>query len=153
MSTSFPVHTVEDIIAAFGLKDGKITPIDGEPTLQTLIKAHNKLCNASIKIRHCARGNFGYLYLVELPVVYATWSTSVTLKIQVYRANTGSRQRNAPPELHPTQVTPVINAHTTTRVAHTMTPSSRPLPSAFLCCYLTMNTAIQPRSLQTISYK
>jgi hypothetical protein len=27
-----------------------------------------------MKIRHCARGNFRYLYLVELPAVYATWS-------------------------------------------------------------------------------
>jgi hypothetical protein len=36
--TSFPVHTVEEIIAAFGLGDNKITPIEGEPTLQMLIK-------------------------------------------------------------------------------------------------------------------
>jgi hypothetical protein len=34
---SYPVHTVEEIIATFGLKDNKITPIDGEPTLQSLI--------------------------------------------------------------------------------------------------------------------
>jgi hypothetical protein len=68
--TSFPVHTVEDIITTFGLKDGKI----GDPTLQTLLKAHDELRNASMKIRHCARGNFGYLYLVELLAVYATWS-------------------------------------------------------------------------------
>lgn len=72
--TSFPVHTVEDIITTFGLKEGKITPIDGDPTLQTLLKAHDELRNASMKIRHCAKGNFGYLYLVELPAVYATWS-------------------------------------------------------------------------------
>jgi hypothetical protein len=36
--TSFPVHTVEDIITTFGLKEGKITPIDGDPTLQTLLR-------------------------------------------------------------------------------------------------------------------
>jgi hypothetical protein len=41
--TSFPVHTVEEIITAFGLKDIKITPINGEPTLQSLIKAHNRV--------------------------------------------------------------------------------------------------------------
>jgi hypothetical protein len=77
MSSSFPVHTVEDIIAAFGLKDNKITPIEGTPTLQTLLRAHNELRNASIKIRHCAKGNFGYLYLTELPVVYATWQPNI----------------------------------------------------------------------------
>jgi hypothetical protein len=72
--TLFPVHTIEDIITAFGLKDSKITPINGDPTLQTLLKAHDELRNASIKIQHCAKGNFGYLYLVELLAVYATWS-------------------------------------------------------------------------------
>jgi hypothetical protein len=77
MSSSFPVHTVEDIIAAFRLKDNKITPIEGTPTLQTLLRAHNELLNASIKIWHCARGNFGYLYLTELPVVYATWQPNI----------------------------------------------------------------------------
>jgi hypothetical protein len=75
-TTSFPIHAVEDIISAFGLKEGKITPIDGEPTLQTLLKAHNELRNASIKIRHCTKGNFGYLYLVELPAVHDAWSNT-----------------------------------------------------------------------------
>ena len=72
--TSFPVHTVEKIIIAFGLKDNKITPIDGEPTLKSLIKADNELRNASVRVSHCAGGNFGYLYLTELQVVYNTIS-------------------------------------------------------------------------------
>jgi hypothetical protein len=59
---SCPVHTVKEIIAAFGLKDNKITLIDGEPTLQSLIKAHSELRNASVLVRHCARGNFAPLY-------------------------------------------------------------------------------------------
>lgn len=33
-TNTFPVHTVEDIIAAFGLNDIKIMPINGIPTLQ-----------------------------------------------------------------------------------------------------------------------
>jgi hypothetical protein len=75
--STFPVHTVEDIIAAFGSKDIKIMPINGTPNLQTLIKAHDELCNVSMKIRHCARGNFSFLYLTELPSMYATWSSSI----------------------------------------------------------------------------
>jgi hypothetical protein len=47
------------------LKDNKITPIDGEPTLQTLTKAHSELRNAY---------NFGSLYLVKLETVYNTIS-------------------------------------------------------------------------------
>jgi hypothetical protein len=71
---SYPVHTFEEIIATFGLKDNKITPIDGEPTLQSLMQAHSELRDASVRVCHCARGNFGYLYLVKLPVVYASMS-------------------------------------------------------------------------------
>jgi hypothetical protein len=44
-------------------------------------------------------------------MVAGTQSTSVTLKIQVYRAKVECRQSNATPGLHQIQVTPVIIAH------------------------------------------
>jgi hypothetical protein len=43
MTISYPATTVDEFEAKFGLKNGKITPIVGRPTLKTLLHAHQQL--------------------------------------------------------------------------------------------------------------
>ena len=66
MASSYPVTSVEDIIATFGLRNNEFTPISGEPTLTNLLRIHSEARDAALRITHCLQERrYGYLYLVE----------------------------------------------------------------------------------------
>jgi len=72
MTISYPATTVEEFKAKFSLKNGKITPIVGRPTLKTLLHTHQQLQGCAINCKP-GLGQFGYLYLVEPKAVYNTY--------------------------------------------------------------------------------
>jgi hypothetical protein len=73
MTISYPVTTIKEFKAKFGLKNRKITPIIGRPTLKTLLHAHQQLQGCAINCKP-GLGQFCYLYLVEPKAVYNTYS-------------------------------------------------------------------------------
>ena len=73
MTISHPATTVKEFKAKFGLKNSKIMPIIGRPSLKTLLQAHQQLRGCAINCKP-RLGQFGYLYLVEPKAVYNMYS-------------------------------------------------------------------------------